>query len=86
MRAALQRGDAKALASFYTADADLVGPVSRPGRAAIERHMADIVARGIRDVKLEDQEVFPGTDYTVETGRCLLLRPARAPGWRSSAT
>ncbi len=71
MRDALRRGDAKALASFYTDDADLVGSVPLRGRAAIERHMAEIIAQGIHDVKLEGQEVFPGSDYAAETGRAL---------------
>jgi uncharacterized protein (TIGR02246 family) len=69
MRAALQRGDSKSLASYYTEDADLVGPVSLRGRPAIERHMADIVAMGIDDVKIEQQEVFPGSDFVAATGR-----------------
>ena len=73
MRTALQHGDAKTLASFYTEDADLVGPVSCRGRVAIERHMAEIVAQGIHDVQLEGQEVFPGSDYAAETGRSLFF-------------
>lgn len=69
MRAALQRADAKALAAFYTEDAELVGPVSLRGRAEIERHMTRTVALGITDVKLEQQEVFAGAEYTAQTGR-----------------
>ncbi len=71
MRAALQRGDAKALASFYTADADVVGAVSLHGRPAIEKHMTEAIGQGIRDVRFEGQERFPGSDYTAETGRAL---------------
>ena len=78
MRAALQRGDAKALASFYTEDADLAGPVALRGRAAIERHMAQTVALGIVDVKLEQQETFPGTEYTAQTGRAAFFDGAGA--------
>lgn len=69
MRAALQRGDSRALAAHYTEDAELVGPVSVKGRPGIERHMADMIALGVHDVTLEQQEVFPGTDYVAETGR-----------------
>lgn len=73
MRAALQRGDARSLAGFYTEDAELVSTQSFRGRAAIEGHMADIMAKGVHDVRLEDQEVFPGDGYTVETGRSLFF-------------
>jgi uncharacterized protein (TIGR02246 family) len=68
-RAALQRGDAKAVASIYTQDADLMGMVPVRGRGAIERHMARIIQQGIHDVRLEEQEAFPGAEFTVETGR-----------------
>lgn len=78
MRAALQRKDAKALASFYTEDADLAGPVALRGRAAIERHMAQTVALGIVDVKLEQQETFPGAEYTAQTGRAAFFDGAGA--------
>jgi uncharacterized protein (TIGR02246 family) len=64
MRAALQRGDARTLASFYTEDADLAGPVSVKGRAAIEQHMETVVRQGIRDVRLQGQETFAGADFT----------------------
>lgn len=73
-RAALQRGDARALASYYTPDAELEGSIgSLHGREAIERHMAEIIGQGIHDVKFEEQEVFPGADFTVETGRSLVF-------------
>jgi uncharacterized protein (TIGR02246 family) len=78
MRAALQRGDSQKLAAFYTDDAELVGPVSLKGRRAIERHMADVIAMGIQDVTLEQQEVFPGADYAAETGRAAFLDRAGA--------
>jgi uncharacterized protein (TIGR02246 family) len=68
-RSALQRGDARALAAFYTQDADLMGMVSLRGRDAVEQHMAEIIAQGIHDARFEEQEIFPGAAYTVETGR-----------------
>jgi AraC family transcriptional regulator len=73
MRTAFQRGDAKAVAAFYTEDADVVGSVSLRGRAAIERHMSEIIGQGIRDVRFEGQESFPGDDYAAETGRALFF-------------
>jgi len=69
MRKALQRGDAKTLASFYTEDADLVGSVPLRGRTAIAQHMKEIIGQGIHDVKLEGQELFLGADFAAETGR-----------------
>lgn len=67
--AALRRGDAKGVASFYTQDAYLIGMVSLRGRDAIEQHMARIISQGVHDIRFEEQETFPGGEYTVQTGR-----------------
>ncbi len=69
MRSAFKRGDAKAVAAYYTEDADMAGSVPLHGRAAIERFTAAGIRAGISDFKTEDQEIFPGDDYSAETGR-----------------
>lgn len=80
MHAALQRGDAIALADFYSDDAEMIGTAGQiiTGRAAIVRHMREILSLGIRDLSLEDQEVFEGDNYGVETGRATFTNDAGA--------
>jgi len=73
MHAALQRGDGRTLAGFYTEDAELVGSPSLRGREAIERHIEEMTAKGVSGVHLEEQEVFPGEGYAVHTGRALFF-------------
>ena len=78
MRAALRSGDAAALVAHYTDDAQMLGTSGEVihGRAAIARHMGEVMTLGVRDFTLEDQEVFAGQDYAVETGRATFTNGA----------
>jgi AraC family transcriptional regulator len=78
IRAALRAGDATALAALYTDDAQMLGTSGEVihGRAAIARHMGEVLSLGVRDFALEDQEIFEGTDFAAETGRATFTNGA----------
>jgi uncharacterized protein (TIGR02246 family) len=80
MHLALREGDAAAFADLYTSDAEMIGlsgEVIR-GRSAIARNMRDVMNLGVGDFTLEDQEVFEGDGFAVETGRATFTNAAGA--------
>jgi uncharacterized protein (TIGR02246 family) len=76
---AFQRGDAKAIASFWTPDGDYVDPSGRvlSGRPAIEKDFADLFAenKGLK-LRIEVASLkFPTPDTAVEDGITAVLAP-----------
>jgi uncharacterized protein (TIGR02246 family) len=76
---AYQKGDAKAVASFWTPDGDYVDPAGRvlKGRAAIESDFADLFAQN-KGLKLRIDVAslkFPTQDTAVEDGTTAVLAP-----------
>jgi uncharacterized protein (TIGR02246 family) len=76
---AFQKGDAKAVASFWTSDGDYVDPSGRVlnGRPAIEKDFADLFAQN-KDLKLRIEVAslkFPTPDTAVEDGTTAVLAP-----------
>jgi uncharacterized protein (TIGR02246 family) len=76
---AFQKGDAKAVASFWTPDGDYVDPAGRvlKGRAAIESDFADLFAQN-KGLKLRIDVAslkFPTQDTAVEDGTTAVLAP-----------
>jgi AraC family transcriptional regulator len=70
LRGALQRGDIERLVDAYTDDAQLImAGKTVVGREGVRSHVAMALAAGLRDVSLDEQEIFPGNDIAVETGR-----------------
>jgi uncharacterized protein (TIGR02246 family) len=78
IRDALRSGDAEAVAAFYTDDAEMLGTSGNVvrGRAAIVRHMGEVMSLGVRDFVVEDQEIFEGDAFAVETGRATFTNGA----------
>ncbi len=75
--AAFKSGDAAALANAYTSDAILAPPHSDFVRGAeqIQTFWKNVIAMGLRDVKLETAEVEAHGDLAIETGLYTLLTP-----------
>jgi uncharacterized protein (TIGR02246 family) len=75
--AAFKRGDAAGMANAYTADALLAPPHSDfvRGTEAIQRFWKGVVTLGLRDVKLETDDVESHGDLAIEIGRYALLTP-----------
>ena len=76
---AFQKGDAKAVASFWTPDGDYVDPTGRVlnGRPAIEKDFADLFAQN-KGLKLRIEVAslkFPTPDTAVEDGTTAVLAP-----------
>ena len=73
--AAFLRGDAAAVASLYTEDAQVIGPGSpvASGRRAIAAYWQGSIEAGIQDVALETAEVESADDLACETGTVRLM-------------
>ena len=76
---AFQKGDAKAVAAFWTPDGDYVDPTGRVlnGRPAIEKDFADLFAQN-KGLKLRIEVAslkFPTPDTAVEDGTTAVLAP-----------
>jgi uncharacterized protein (TIGR02246 family) len=76
---AFQKGDAKAVAAFWTQEGDYVDPTGRvlKGRAAIENDFADLFAQN-KGLKLRIEVAslkFPTPDTAVEDGTTAVLAP-----------
>jgi uncharacterized protein (TIGR02246 family) len=76
---AFQKGDAEAVASFWTRDGDYVDPNGRvlKGRPAIEKDFADLFAQN-KGLKLRIEVAslkFPTPDTAVEDGTTAVLAP-----------
>jgi uncharacterized protein (TIGR02246 family) len=76
---AFQKGDAKAVAAFWTQDGDYVDLTGRVlnGRPAIEKDFADLFAEN-KDLKLRIEIAslkFPTPDTAVEDGTTAVLEP-----------
>ena len=76
---AFQKGDAKAVAAFWTQDGDYVDPSGRVinGRPAIEKDFADLFAenKGLK-LRIEMASLkFPTPDTAVEDGTTAVLAP-----------
>jgi uncharacterized protein (TIGR02246 family) len=76
---AFQKGDAKAVASFWTLDGDYVDPSGRVlnGRPAIEKDFTDLFAQN-KGLKLRIEVAslkFPTPDTAVEDGTTAVLAP-----------
>jgi uncharacterized protein (TIGR02246 family) len=76
---AFQRGDAKAVASFWTPEGDYVDPSGRvlSGRPAIEKDFADLFAenKGLK-LRIEVASLkFPTSDTAVEDGITAVIAP-----------
>jgi AraC family transcriptional regulator len=70
LRAALQHRDPERLAQMYASDAQIVLPGQTiVGHEAILAHMQFAVGAGVRDFRIQDQELFGGEGFVVETGR-----------------
>ena len=67
---AFLRGDAKAVAGLYTADAQVIAPGSpvAKGRPAIAAFWQKSIDSGIKDVSLETAEVESAGNLAYETG------------------
>lgn len=77
--AAFHKGDAKALAAFWTPDGDYVDEAGRvlKGRAAIEKSFADLFA-GNKEMNLRievDSLKFPTADIAIEDGTSAVIPP-----------
>ena len=68
--AALLGGDAEAVASLYTEDAQVIPPGSAAvsGRSAIAAYWQRSIDSGIKDVTLETAEAEAAGDFAYETG------------------
>jgi uncharacterized protein (TIGR02246 family) len=77
---AFKRGDAAGMAASYTTDALLMPPHSDfvRGTAAIRAFWQFVIDQGLRDVKLETDEVQVQGDVLIEVGRYALLAPTGA--------
>jgi AraC family transcriptional regulator len=70
LREAVQKGDADRLVEMYTPDAQLImAGKTVVGREAVRAHIAFAMAAGVRDFRLDEQELFVGDEIAVETGR-----------------
>ncbi len=71
---ALRRGDVEGVLAAYTPHARLV-MVGRTaeGAEAIRGVLEFALAAGVRDVRLDEQELFMGEGFAVETGRATFL-------------
>ena len=78
--AACKRGDAAGMAAAYTTDALLMPPHSDfvRGAAAIRVFWQGIIDLGLRDVKLETEDVQPQGEVLIEVGRYTLRVPTGA--------
>jgi uncharacterized protein (TIGR02246 family) len=74
MFSALRRGDIEGVLTAYTPDARLV-MVGRTaeGTEAIRGVLEFALAAGVRDVRLDEQELYMGEGFAVETGRATFL-------------
>jgi uncharacterized protein (TIGR02246 family) len=72
---AFLRGDAKAIAALYTADAQVIAPGSpvASGRPAIAAFWQKSIDSGIKDVTLETAEVESAGTLAYETGIVSLI-------------
>lgn len=68
--AALLRGDAQAVAGFYTEDAQVIAPGAAiaSGRAAVAEFWQASIASGIQDMSLDTTGVESDGDLAYETG------------------
>jgi uncharacterized protein (TIGR02246 family) len=72
---ALRQGDAARLLEMYTPDAQLtMAGRTAVGRDAVRAQIASALAAGLKDIRLEDTEVFAGEGIAVETGRASFLK------------
>jgi len=76
---AFHKGDAKALAAFYTPDADYIDETGRTfkGRATIEKNYAEFFANN-KGYKLRiniDSRKFPTPDLAIEDGTSVVIAP-----------
>jgi uncharacterized protein (TIGR02246 family) len=71
---AAARGDARAMASVYTDDADLLPPNAEElrGQVAIERFWQGAIEMGVCDVELETLKLEPAEGLAYEIGRYTL--------------
>jgi uncharacterized protein (TIGR02246 family) len=81
--AAFLRGDAAALASFYTESAQVIAPGSpvAAGRPAIAAFWQGVIQSGVKDVALQTHAVESDGDLAAETGT---VRQIAADGSASS--
>jgi len=65
---AFSRGDAAAIAAFYTDDAVVMPPNSQmiKGRKAIEEFWKGAMGMGVRSIQLDTLDVQSGTDLAYE--------------------
>jgi ketosteroid isomerase-like protein len=73
MAAALQAGDAQALADCYTKDARLSFPL-RPdiiGRNEIQRQMDYVIGLGVHSFHIIQDDLFAGDEWILQSGTCI---------------
>jgi uncharacterized protein (TIGR02246 family) len=73
--AAFERGDAQALATLYTTDAQVIGPGApvASGHPAIAAFWKGVIDSGIQDVALTTADVVAAGDLAAETGTVRLV-------------
>ena len=72
---AFSRGDAAAIAAFYTDDAVVMPPNSKmiKGRKAIEEFWKGAMGMGVRSIQLDTLDVQSGTDLAYEIGNATMI-------------
>jgi len=72
---AFSRGDAAAIAAFYTDDAVVMPPNSQmiKGRKAIEEFWKGAMGMGVRSIQLDTLDVQSGTDLAYEIGNATMI-------------
>jgi ketosteroid isomerase-like protein len=72
---AFLRGDARAISLLYAEDAQVIAPGApvAKGRAAIAAAWQKTIDSGVRDVKLETEDVASSGDVAGETGRVRIV-------------
>ena len=87
LESALNAGDGKAAAEFYTEDAALFPPGAErvDGKAAIAEFWQGAIDAGVADVDLETVEVIEADDLAYEVGTVSLTAPT-SDGGRAPAS
>ena len=72
---AFSRGDAAAIAAFYTDDAVVMPPNSQmiKGRKAIEEFWKGAMGMGVRSIQLDTLDVQSGTDLAYDIGNATMI-------------
>ena len=72
---AFSRGDAAAIAAFYTDDAVVMPPNSQmiKGRKAIEEFWKGAMGMDVRSIQLDTLDVQSGTDLAYEIGNATMI-------------